>query len=115
MGDYTNRRVYDANGPRIPRFTERFRSMVDGFGGITKLHDATGISRPTIQFWYNGQRTPDAEHLIMLSKVFGVSSDWLLGITCVGNYTDDQELKIVSEYIGLSNAAVRELHEMAHR
>ena len=60
------RKKYDLTDMRLPDFTQRFRKRVDALGGVTKVSEITGISRPTINFWYNGQRTPDAESLITL-------------------------------------------------
>lgn len=115
MAGCSGRRKYDGENHRLPDFYNRFRALTDNVGGVTRLHKLTGISRPTIQFWYNGQRTPDAENLITLSRAFGVSTDWLLGLTNDGNYTNDQKLSIVSEYIGLSNQTVKEMYDFAHR
>ena len=106
------RKEYNYQNPRLPAFYERFKMLTDKAGGVTKVSEITGISRPTIQFWYNGQRTPDAENLIVLSRQFGVSADWLLGIADEGNATNDALSRKVSEYVGLSNKAVKTLHDM---
>ena len=100
------RKKYDLTDMRLPDFTQRFRKRVDALGGVTKVSEITGISRPTINFWYNGQRTPDAESLITLSKKLGVSSDWLLGLLPDDNATNDEKLRMVSELTGLSNDAI---------
>lgn len=100
------RKKYDLTDMRLPNFTQRFRKRVDALGGVTKVSEITGISRPTINFWYNGQRTPDAESLITLSKKLGVSSDWLLGLLPDDNATNDEKLRMVSELTGLSNDAI---------
>lgn len=71
---------YTVDAPRMPVFTDRFRALVDAQGGVSEVVRLTKISRPTISFWYNGQRTPDAEHLIILARTFNVSADYLLGI-----------------------------------
>lgn len=100
------RKKYDLTDMRLPDFTKRFRKIVDALGGVTKVSEITEISRPTINFWYNGQRTPDAESLITLSKKLGVSSDWLLGLLPDDNATNDEKLRMVSEFTGLSNDAI---------
>ena len=75
------RKKYDLSNSRLPAFTENFRRIVNAFGGVKRVSDITGISRPTINFWYNGQRTPDAESLITLSEKLHYPSDYLLGLT----------------------------------
>lgn len=106
------RKQYDLKNSRIPVFTDRFRKKVDALGGVSKVSEMTGISRPTINFWYNGERTPDAESLITLSKSLDVSADWLLGLLPENNETSDDVLRFFSEYTGLSNDSVRMLNRM---
>ena len=66
----------------------------------------TGISRPTITFWYNGQRTPDAESLIILSKALNLSADYLLGLS------DDPRIQpIATDELHLSSAAVEQMRQ----
>lgn len=108
------RKKYDLSNSRIPIFTERFRKLVDKFGGVSDVSRITGITRPTINFWYNGERTPDAGNLITLSKSLGVSTDYLLGLAGPGNSTADEQLRMISEYTGLSNDAVSRLHDLSH-
>ena len=107
------RREYTVNDARIPEFTSRFRKKVDELGGVTKVSELSGISRPTLNFWYNGQRTPDAVSLITLARCFKVSSDWLLGLAVEDNYSNDEKEKLISEYTGLSTNAVKILHRNA--
>lgn len=106
MGENTGRTEYNYNNPRLRVFMERFRKVVDNAGGISNAVELTGISRPTILFWYNGERTPDAVNLKKLSEKFGVSSDYLLGLTNEDNSTNDEKLRMISEHTGLGNDAV---------
>lgn len=107
MGD---RIAYSQGNPRCRDFCDRFRYLVDRLGGITATADRAGISRPTITFWYNGQRTPDVINLIKLSKSFGVSVDWLLGLKDKENMTSVEELQAASDITGLSNVSIIGLH-----
>ena len=107
MGD---RKKYNVSDSRLPAFTNAFRKMVDDSGGVSAMSEKTGISRPTINFWYNGQRTPDAENLIILSSKLGVSVDYLLGITAIPNR--DSNVAAVCEYTGLSPNTVNFLHKV---
>ncbi len=105
------RREYTVSDARIPEFTSRFRKKVDELGGVTKISELSGISRPTLNFWYNGQRTPDAVSLITLARCFKVSSDWLLGLAEEDNFSNDEKEKLISEYTGLSTKAVQQAHQ----
>lgn len=95
---------YDHNNPRLPVFTERFRNLTEDCGGVTEMARVTGFSRPTVQFWFNGERTPDAENLITLSRTLGVSVDYLLGLSPAK--TTDTDLQGVVKYTGLSVEAI---------
>ena len=104
------RKEYSIQNPRLPLFTSRFRTLVDECGGISKASEMTKISRPTINFWYNGQRTPDAENLIVLSDAFGVTTDYLLGKSDVPNI--DTSLQSVNKVTGLSVGAIIKLSDI---
>ena len=103
----TARKQYDSDNPRLPAFCKRFRILSDKVGGVTKMSDLLGISRPTIQFWYNGQRTPDAENLCAISKMSGVSVDYLLGMSDVE--TRVESIQISQRTTGLSEEAIATL------
>ena len=106
MGD---RKKYSVSDSRLPAFTNAFRKMVDEIGGVSAMSEKTGISRPTINFWYNGQRTPDAENLIVLSSKLGVSADYLLGLSDAP--TNDKTAAAAVDYTGLAPDTVKFLHE----
>lgn len=106
MGENKGRIEYNYNNPRLRIFMERFRKVVDDAGGISNVVELTGISRPTVLFWYNGERTPDATNLRTLSQKLGVSADYLLGLVDEDNSTNDEKLRMVSEFTGLSNDAI---------
>ena len=46
-----------------------------------QLAKETGLGKSAIGVWELGQRVPSALAIITLAKYFGVSSDYLLGIT----------------------------------
>ena len=46
-----------------------------------QLAKETDLSRSAIGFWENGQRVPSALAIITLAKYFGVSADYLLGLS----------------------------------
>ena len=51
--------------------------------GLTqdKLAEATGLSQAALANWENGKRSPSALAIITLAKFFGVTTDYLLGVT----------------------------------
>ena len=51
--------------------------------GLTQSEAAEklGVSRQTFNNWLNGQNQPDYSYLIQISKLFGVSCDYLLGVS----------------------------------
>lgn len=67
-------------------FKDRLRSLRKEHD-ITQqmLADKLGVSRPLIGHWESGQKEPGLAVLIMISKIFGVSVDYLLGIDKLPN------------------------------
>lgn len=109
MGD---RIIYGPNNPRLPIFMSRFRELVEEHGGITEVVNKTGISRPTVTFWANGQRTPDGFNLKILCGALGVSSDYLLGISSSKSLEPTEQAACA--YSGLNKttiAAIRQLDD----
>lgn len=51
------------------------------------------------------------EYLNAFAKFYGVSTDFLLGLIDPDNSTADEKLRMISEYTGLSNEAIQELHD----
>lgn len=101
------RKNYNLENLRLPKFTEKLRQLVNKYGGVSKVSELTGISRQTINFWYNGERTPDAENIKKLSLSFNVSADYLLGLT------DNPKPHLsISEYTGLSEKAIANLIQL---
>lgn len=74
------RKRYSAVDARIPVLTKRLRQVIEKAGGVTAAAKQLGISRPTVSFWYNGERTPDASGMKAIAERFSVSVDWLLGV-----------------------------------
>lgn len=79
-----------------------------------QLQKAMGLShRETINQWECGDRQVKAEYLVKLSKHYGVSVDYLLGL--YPNPSIDKDVKQVTNYTGLSDGAVARLHEWSQR
>lgn len=61
-----------------------------------ELADKVGVSRQAVSKWESGQSTPDLEKIIIMSDLFGVTTDYLLkGIEPVSpsNQTNFQSLR----------------------
>lgn len=72
-----------------------------------EVADDLGINRNQIKVWECGTREIKAKDLFTLSKYYGVSVDYLLGLTeCASSNTD---LRAVCDYTGLSEKAVASL------
>ena len=64
----------------MSKFYERIRELrIEKGLSQTELANATGLSQSAITLWENGQRSPGAEAIIILSRFFGVTTDYLLG------------------------------------
>ena len=66
-------------------FSRRLRELREGMGlSQSELAKNIGLSRGSVSFYENGDRTPDIETLALISKFFNVSYDYLLGTSdCV--------------------------------
>ena len=73
------------------------------------LADYLKISPNVVSYWCKGERTPNTEQIIKISKFFNVSTDYLLRKTNI--QTADTDLKAICEYTGLSEEAAEKLHE----
>ena len=104
--------AYDLNyqaattaGQRIAELRERKGESQE------QLAAALGVSRPIIQHWERGTRYLKADAIIKLAMHFGVSTDYLLGLSSVE--TPDTDLHAVCDYTGLSEKAVMQLRSGA--
>ena len=66
----------------MEKFSERLKELSNE-NGITqdKLAEETGLSQAALANWENGKRIPNAAAIITLAKYFGVTTDYLLGVT----------------------------------
>lgn len=69
---------------------------------------ALNVQRQQISYYENDSRQPDLDRLKELARLYGVSTDYLLGMTDVSS--SDLEIKEVCNYTGLSENAVAVLH-----
>lgn len=73
--------------------------------------EATGVSKSTLSEIENDSRVPGAKIIAELARHYGVSADYLLGLSDV--ITPDATAQAVIAYTGLSEDNVLTLHNMA--
>lgn len=72
-----------------------------------ELADAIGITRQSLSHYEMNERTVNAETIYQIAEFFGVSADYLLGLT--DNMTTHTDLKAVCDYTGLDENAVKSI------
>ena len=91
-------------------FPVRFRELIEKKGAtLDSLAAEFHTTRQTVSNWQNGATVPDAISICEIAKFFGVTTDYLLGLTDVK--TVETDLRAVSEYTGLSEDALRTLQD----
>ena len=66
----------------MDKFSKRLKELrTEKHLSQMQLAKATGLSAGAIGFWETEQRIPNALAIITLAKYFGVTTDYLLGIT----------------------------------
>lgn len=96
------------------KFIKRFKELCGEHENCTsvsrKLADNNiFVTRQTITNWLEGKTTPDHATAIQLAQYFGVSLNWLLGISDIR--TPTAALEDVCRYTGLTLEAVEALHK----
>lgn len=86
---------------RFPVFAERFSKLREEMTQ-DEFAKYLGISRPTVGFYENGTRLPDALVLRQITEKCNVSADWLLGIS---DFKSSMAAKLTAEDLGLSETA----------
>ena len=66
----------------MEKFAERLKELRNE-KGLTQdqLAEATGLSQSALANWENGKRSPAAYAIMTLAKYFGVTTDYLLGMS----------------------------------
>ena len=65
-----------------------------------ELAEQLGVSRQAVSRWEVGSALPDASNILQLSKLFGVSADYLLNDDCKGEAPAPIKSKTVSSIAG---------------
>ena len=92
---------------RFPIFRERLCEL-RGDRSSVEFAAFLGLSRPTVNFYLNGDRIPDILTRRRIAERSNVSSDWLLGLSDVKG--TDSTLRQVCQYTGLNAQSVQFLH-----
>ena len=95
--------------PRMKVFKERFNKL-RGEKSQEEFAEFLGISRPTVGFYENGSRLPDALTLSQIARKCNVSADWLLGLSNTRQYSGT--LSDACNYTGLSEEVIDFFHSI---
>jgi len=86
----------------------RLRELMDGREAKTEeLANAVGISSSGVRMWYTGYARPDLDKIPIICKFYGVSADWLLGLSDAQSM--DMGAREISEKTGLTDHALLNL------
>ncbi len=92
-------------------FPERLREIMQDHGTTQQeLAEYVGKSRQAIGYYADGSSSPDWQTIANLARYFGVSTDWLLGLT--DTHSTDADIRAVCKYTGLSECALSALHNV---
>lgn len=93
-------------------FISRFAELKKESGETNKdLQDVFGLSLSALINYQTGKRIPDIAFLHKLAQHFGVSADYLLGLSDVRS--TEQDIQTACEVTGLSEKAVKMLKDSA--
>ena len=83
------------------KFKARFNQLRDGMTQ-GKFAEFLGISRPTVGFYENGDRIPDAFGVRNIADKCGVPADWLLALS---DFKNSDTRKLTAEDLGLTESS----------
>jgi len=90
----------------------RLRELMDGREAKTEeLANAVGIGASGVRMWYTGYARPDLDKIAIICKFYGVSADWLLGLSDAQSM--DMGARKISEKTGLSDHVLLNLFRYA--
>lgn len=91
-------------------FAQRIKELREDRGlSQGKLADELGISRGALSYYESYQRTADISMLVKFASYFGVTTDYLLGLSDVA--TTDADLKMICDATGLSEKTVKRIEK----
>ena len=92
-------------------FSERLTQLREDRGlKRQEVADALEISRASLEYYEKGQRKPDIEVAARIAKYYGVSTDYLVGISAAQvTASENETLKTVCDYLGISEASAEQV------
>lgn len=88
---------------------DRLQKLINSSGkSREEIANAIECDTSTITKHYNGNRQVAPEFIIKYAQFFGVSADYLLGLSDVES--TDRDIQFISKYTGLSEKAICVLH-----
>ena len=99
---------YSSKQNRESLFPTRLRDLRKEKGvSQQECADTIGVVKSTLGLWENGDTLPDARSLAQMAEYYGVSADYLLGLSDVKS--PDVSIQKMCELTGLSEQTVEEL------
>jgi len=93
-------------------FAKRLKQLRFNKGvSLKKAAEALGVTAQSLSLYENGMRTINIDLLQKVAQYFGVSSDYLIGLSDAA--TTDTDLKAVCDYVELSEKAVEKLRTVS--
>ena len=94
--------------------TERLKKLIEETGQTREfIANSIGCDTSMVTKHYNGSRNITVDYVVKYAKHFGVSTDYLLGVSAA--QTNDKDISYICDYIGLSVGAVEELHQCTEK
>lgn len=89
-------------------FPSRFRGLAEEKGCTMEEMAKTFLTtRQTVRNWQNGETIPDAKSICFIADFFGVTIDYLLGLTEIKS--PDSSIRSIGDKTGLSEKAIMRL------
>ncbi len=95
---------YSSESKRSSGFASRLRKLRGKTLSQAAAAKAIGVTKSSLSLYENGDNVPDARTIRKMSEVYGVSADYLLGLSDAP--TSDKDLSFVCSYTGLSQEAI---------
>lgn len=90
-------------------FPLRFRNLSEKSSyTMEEMAQAFSTTRQTVRNWQTGETVPDVISICCIAKFFGVTTDYLLGLTDTPTLNTD--IREISDYTGLWGGAIAQLH-----
>lgn len=96
---------------KVEKFGPRLKTLIDEKGiTVRSLANDLNVSVGVLSDWQNGNKTPRGDSIMKLTEYFGVTADYLLGLTDAS--TIDTDIRISCDTTRLSEKAVKILSSM---